>query len=90
MGKSKGSPTSYYRTILEIPDRIIESHDEAVESGRAEFFVSSWDPTVRNSLQAVILGNFFGLTAYSFCYGMIALEHFLQTYSRHRRFIEPF
>ena len=90
MGKSKGSPTSYYRTILEIPDRIIESHDEAVESGRAEFFVSSWDPTVRNSLQAVILGNFFGLNAYSFCYGMIALEHFLQTYSRHRRLIEPF
>ena len=42
------------------------SPDLAVENGRADFFVSSWDPTVRNSLQAVILGNFFGLNAYSF------------------------
>ena len=46
------------------------SPDLAVENGRADFFVSSWDPTVRNSLQAVILGNFFGLNAYSFWHGL--------------------
>ena len=72
LGKSNGSSNSYHRTILDRDSRIMESQDKAVESGRAEFFVSSWDPTVRNSLQAVILGNFFGLNAYSFCYGMIS------------------
>ena len=71
------------RSPIDILDYTMKSHDKAVESGRAEFFVSSWDPTVRNSLQAVILGNFFGLNAYSFCYGMIT--PFLQTYSRYPR-----
>ena len=70
--KGNGSSNLYHRTILDRDSRIMESQDKAVESGRAEFFVSSWDPTVRNSLQAVILGNFFGLNAYSFCYGMIS------------------
>lgn len=87
MGKSNGSPNSYHSTILNRDSRILESHDKAVESGRAEFFVSSWDPTVRNSLQAVILGNFFGLNAYSFCYGMISLGLFLGTYTHHLRHV---
>ena len=43
----------------------------ANESGRTDFFVSSWDPTVRNSLQSVILGNVFGLNAYSFCVSQV-------------------
>ena len=39
----------------------------AKETGRAEFFTSSWDMTVRNSLQAVLIGNIIGGNTGAFC-----------------------
>ena len=40
---------------------------KAHQSGRAEFFTSSWDMTVRNSLQAILVGNIIGGNTGAFC-----------------------
>ena len=52
-------------------------YERAVETGRADFFVSSWDPTVRGSLQSVIFGNVFGLNAYSFCVSQAFVQRYI-------------
>lgn len=39
---------------------------KAKDTGRVSFFESSWDPTVRNSLQAYLIGKVFGLDGQGF------------------------
>ena len=40
---------------------------KAQDTGRADFFTSSWDMTVRNSLQAVLIGNIIGGNTGAYC-----------------------
>ena len=46
-------------------------------SGRTEFFRSSWDPTVRDSLQAYLIGKFFGIEGYAFGCSQNFVQRFL-------------
>ncbi|CAG5078093.1 Oidioi.mRNA.OKI2018_I69.PAR.g8898.t1.cds [Oikopleura dioica] len=46
-------------------------------TGRTEFFRSSWDPTVRDSLQAYLIGKFFGIEGYAFGCSQNFVQRFL-------------
>ena len=54
-----------------------EIFETAKAEGRAEFFVSSWDPTVRNSMQAFLLGKTFGLDGYAFCVSQAFVQRYI-------------
>lgn len=49
----------------------------AEDGGRTDFFVGSWDPTVRNSLQAFLLGKTFGLDGYAFCVSQSFVQRYI-------------
>ncbi|CBY33616.1 unnamed protein product [Oikopleura dioica] len=46
-------------------------------TGRTEFFRSSWDPTVRDTLQAYLIGKFFGVEGYAFGCSQNFVQRFL-------------
>ncbi|CBY13367.1 unnamed protein product [Oikopleura dioica] len=54
-----------------------EIWQKAKDSGRTEFFVTSWNPTVRNTIQAFLIGKTFGLDGYSFCVSQNFVQRFL-------------
>ena len=54
-----------------------EIWQKAVDSGRAEFFTSSWDITFRNSIQAVLIGNIIGGNTGAFCTNQAFVQRLL-------------